>query len=372
MQIDGLGRAVRTAKTGFVNGVAGWNASGAVEYDKKGRTVKEGMTEFLQGDIQTLLESVPKMTSLFTYYEYDEKDRQIKTTLPDGSVQFARFEIKAGKSISYSTDPLGNVSVQESDSRGNIVRVAKSDKGGTQLTEVTYKYNAIGEMLNAYDAKGHPITAEYDLLGRRTVLESLDSGRQEFFYDECSNIVRENNSVLRESNKQFVIISDKYIEYLGKSETRVMSNKVGSRIYHRKYLGIIEKLNGFNYFIPLSSPKQKDYLQNGKIKNDSLITIYMKDSKRLYGTLRFNNMIPVPVSEIINYDLNAKGDLKYKLIIFNELYFVRQNKDKIEHTAKNLYEAKNNQDNQPDAQKPLLKMTLDFAQLEDLCLNFKK
>jgi len=33
-------------------------------------------------------------------------------------------------------------------------------------------------------------------------LESLDSGRQEFFYDESSNLVRENNSVLREQNKQ--------------------------------------------------------------------------------------------------------------------------------------------------------------------------
>ena len=69
VQIDGLGRAVRTAKTGFVNGVDGWNASGAVEYDEKGRVIKEGMTEFIQGDIQTLLESVPKMTSLFTVCE---------------------------------------------------------------------------------------------------------------------------------------------------------------------------------------------------------------------------------------------------------------------------------------------------------------
>ena len=32
LQIDGVGRAVRTAKTGFVEGVEGWNASGAVEY----------------------------------------------------------------------------------------------------------------------------------------------------------------------------------------------------------------------------------------------------------------------------------------------------------------------------------------------------
>ena len=202
LQIDGLGRAVRTAKTGFVNGVEGWNASGAVEYDEKGRVIKEGMTEFIQGDIQTLLESVPKMTSLFTAYEYDDKDRQIKTILPDGFIQFAEFEIKDSNSICYSTDPLGNVSVQETDSRGNIVRVAKKDKEGNLLTKVTYEYNAMGEMLKAFDAKQNPITVEYDLLGRRTALESLDSGRQEFFYDECSNLVRENNSVLRENNKQ--------------------------------------------------------------------------------------------------------------------------------------------------------------------------
>ena len=204
LQIDGLGRAVRTAKTGFVNGVEGWNASGAVEYDEKGRTVKEGMTEFIQGGIQTLLESVPKMTSLYTAYEYDEKDRQIKTILPDGSAQTNAFYIEENRLISETTDPLGNVSVQEADSRGNIVRVAKNDKDGKQMTEVTYRYNAMGEMLKAFDAKGHPITAEYDLLGRRTALESLDSGRQEFFYDECSNLVRENNSVLRENNKQIV------------------------------------------------------------------------------------------------------------------------------------------------------------------------
>ena len=204
LQIDGLGRAVRTAKTGFVNGVEGWNASGAVEYDSKGRTVKEGMTEFIQGDIQTLLESVPRMTSLFTSYEYDEKDRQIKTTLPDGSAQTNAFYIEENKLISETTDPLGNVSVQETDSHGNIVRVAKEDKDGNQLTQVTYRYNEMGEMLKAFDAKGHPITAEYDLLGRRTALESLDSGRQEFFYDECSNLVRENNSVLCENNKQIV------------------------------------------------------------------------------------------------------------------------------------------------------------------------
>ena len=91
LQIDGLGRSVRTAKTGFVNGVDGWNASGAVEYDEKGRTVKAGMTEFIAGDLESLLSSKPKMTDLFSSHEYDEKDRQIRTILPDGSVQENRF-----------------------------------------------------------------------------------------------------------------------------------------------------------------------------------------------------------------------------------------------------------------------------------------
>ena len=204
IQIDGLGRAVRTAKSGFVNGADGWNASGAVEYDSKGRAVKEGMTEFIQGDIQALLEAVPRMTSLYTAYEYDEKDRKAKTTLPDGSVQSAAFYIEENRLIAETTDPLGNVSVQETDSRGNIVRVAKKDVQGKLLTQATYRYNEMGEMLKAFDAKGNAVIAEYDLLGRRTALESKDSGRQEFFYDECSNLVRESSSVLRENNKQIV------------------------------------------------------------------------------------------------------------------------------------------------------------------------
>ena len=41
----------------------------------------------------------------------------------------------------------------------------------------------MGEMLEARAAKGHPIKAEYDMLGRRTALESPDEVRQEFVYD---------------------------------------------------------------------------------------------------------------------------------------------------------------------------------------------
>lgn len=57
-----------------------------------------------------------------------------------GEEQFAQFQIDGGNLISNATDPLGNVSTQTTDSRGNIILVAKADKDGKRLTKVTYKY----------------------------------------------------------------------------------------------------------------------------------------------------------------------------------------------------------------------------------------
>ena len=52
------------------------------------------MTEFIEGSLESLLSSKPKMTDLFSSYEYDEKDRQITTVLPDGSAQENWFYIE--------------------------------------------------------------------------------------------------------------------------------------------------------------------------------------------------------------------------------------------------------------------------------------
>ena len=317
LQVDGMGRAVRTAKTGFVNGADGWNVSGAVEHDAKGRASKEGMTEFIQGGMETLLESVPKMTSLFTAYEYHEKDRKARTVLPDGSVQSAAFYIEENRLITETADPLGNVSVQETDSRGNIVRASKKDAAGKPLTQATYRYNEMGEMLKAFDAKGNAVMAEYDLLGRRTALESKDSGRQEFFYDDCSNLVRENNSVLRESNKQIVYeydglnrlvridypdTEDTVYTYGGANDTSGASNRIlriddasGSLEYEYGRLGEVTKetrtlathLNGSRQTETAVMQYRSDYL--GRMQH----IVYPDGEKVSYGYDRGGQVVSV-------------------------------------------------------------------------------
>ena len=187
VQVDGLGRKVRSAKTGVVNGVEGWNASGAVVYDKKSRVIKEGMTEFIEGSLNDLLSKRPSMTEYYKKYEYDAKDRKIKTVLPDTEGKIVEYTVEylveesdvldECELVARTTDPLGNVSEQRTNAQGNIIRVSCEDEGEKELTNASYEYDVLGQMLNAFDAAKNPIGVEYDLLGRRTALQSLDGGR---------------------------------------------------------------------------------------------------------------------------------------------------------------------------------------------------
>jgi RHS repeat-associated protein len=52
-------------------------------------------------------------------------------------------------------------------------------------------------MLVAFDAAGNPLRVEYDLLGRKTALESADTGRYEYVYDMAGNLTEETNSELK-------------------------------------------------------------------------------------------------------------------------------------------------------------------------------
>ena len=203
VQIDGLGRKVKVAKFAEKtdqngNTYLGWNVSGAIEYDSKGRTIKEGQSYFSNTIDSISLVNEPLKLHYPTITEYDSFDRIIKTILPDESTQKTEYGIKNGKTYTLVTDPEGNKTKQEKDARENIVSVVRYDKFDKELTRTDYQYNVLGEMLEALDAQANPITIEYDMLGRKIVLESKDSGRKEYIYDEASNLIEETDSNLKE------------------------------------------------------------------------------------------------------------------------------------------------------------------------------
>ena len=137
-------------------------------------------------------------------------------------------------------------------------------------------------------------------------------------------------------------ISEEYISYISTVEKNVFSSKENDRNHTRKYLGIVYSINGYNYYIPLSSPKNSDYrMENGvqKIRGSivPIIRITSQSSSgelELKGTLKLSNMIPVPASELTLYDVEHEQDLFYKALIHKEMLFIRKNKNKIVQNAK--------------------------------------
>jgi protein AbiQ len=179
-------------------------------------------------------------------------------------------------------------------------------------------------------------------------------------------------------------ITDEYIDYLRKFEKKVFSNKQEDRLKERKYLGVILKVKKYNYFVPLSSPKDSDYKtdkntkeflfdNNGrKIIRKTVIPIMRIISKdingydELKGTLKFSNMIPVPECALVEYDVEKEKDENYKILILKELSFIFSNARKIINNGTKLYEQKIS-DNK---NIPYLRNTVDFLLLEEKCLIY--
>ena len=137
-------------------------------------------------------------------------------------------------------------------------------------------------------------------------------------------------------------ISDNYIKYLRKFDNKIYDNKEDSRTQTRKYLGVVLTVNGFNYYIPMSSPKKSDYLSYEKkiIRKDTKTIIRMHEGNHLYGTLRISNMIPTPITELEPYNISNENDIKYRDVILAELRFINNNSNKIIKYAKTVYNQK--------------------------------
>ena len=169
-------------------------------------------------------------------------------------------------------------------------------------------------------------------------------------------------------------VSDRYIEYLRKTHEHVFSNKIGERTHTRKYVGVALEMRGFHYFIPLSSPKASDYIQVGEKRSirKSIIPIIRMVSNegggdsKLLGTIKISNMIPVPPSELIPYELNAEPDMNYRNLVIKEIEFIRKNSGLIQKNAKILYTQKAI----GEQTARYIASTLDFASLESLCTQF--
>ena len=166
-------------------------------------------------------------------------------------------------------------------------------------------------------------------------------------------------------------ITDRYIKYLRKFDNKVYDNKEDNRKVTRKYLGIVLKINEVNYYIPMSSPKMRDY-KGCEIRKSIVPIIRIISNEEinnipvLKGTLRISNMIPVPDSELILYEPKNEKDKNYKILVEKELEFIDKNIKMIKKYASILYRQKiNNYD------VSYINNVVDFKLLEKKCKEYK-
>lgn len=161
----------------------------------------------------------------------------------------------------------------------------------------------------------------------------------------------------------FYTVDKNYIKYLRKFETHVSYNK--DEIGHaRPYLGIVLKIEGYKYFVPLYS--YKDHYKKYK-NNPSFFFVYDRKNKPL-AIIKFSAMIPVPkdinVTSLLEYN---KQDSKYKSLISAEYRYINSNKEEIYKRANKMYIAVTKHKN-----NFLKTIACNFKLLEEKCLEYKK
>jgi len=153
-------------------------------------------------------------------------------------------------------------------------------------------------------------------------------------------------------NLRICRIDDKYVRFLHGSDYRVQHNKDA----RRPYVGVVLLVGSYRYFVPLESPKPS----HRDLKPSVFI---LPIEKGRYGILGFNNMIPVPLSALISFDISAEPDPQYADLLRRQAAFFRSHEAEImSRAAKTYFRATSK-----TADEYFRKACCDFRKLEAAC-----
>lgn len=168
-------------------------------------------------------------------------------------------------------------------------------------------------------------------------------------------------------------VADKdFVSYLNSIDPKVENIDYGDNF--KPYFGVVTVINGFNYYIPISSAK----LKHSTMSNSrDFIKIHDPDDGKLIAVLNINNMIPIPDEYLIplKYDdvslykkfKNDTEKSKYIDLLRKELKEIKKITDKIKNNAEYLHE---NFKNKPT--NKLSQRCCNFLKLESSISNYKR
>jgi RHS repeat-associated protein len=194
--VDGLARVLQTKKDAALyagDGTADTEVmvvSGRVKFDAFGRTIRAlyPITE-PSGSPGTFNDKEDSEQP--TLSSYDVLNRIVSVTLPDMTVKTTSYGFandRHGK-LQFNTktiDANGNPTEQFADVKGRVTAVKNSL--GDQTVWTSFKYNPMGEQIEATDGLGYTTFSKYDNLGRRIERIHPDAGATIYRYDLAGNL----------------------------------------------------------------------------------------------------------------------------------------------------------------------------------------
>jgi RHS repeat-associated protein len=209
---DGLKRVVQTKKDAAVSPAAGTApsdvmvVSGRVVFDPFGRTVEQfyPVTEPLgqAGTFNPAFDTVQPTRSTF-----DVLDRVTSVTIPDNTTTSTSYDFapdRAGRTQFRTTviDGRGVRKEMFRDVRSLISTVNEFNNNGAQVLRTSYAYDPLKQITSVNDNNNNVTRVEYDLLGRRTAIDSPDAGRTAFVHDLADNLTAKQTANLKAAGQQ--------------------------------------------------------------------------------------------------------------------------------------------------------------------------
>ena len=157
-------------------------------------------------------------------------------------------------------------------------------------------------------------------------------------------------------NLRIYRVTDHYIRFLNGRDPKVQYNK-GAK---RPYVGVVFSFAGYQYFVPMESPKPN----HANIKPGKHI---IKLDSGKYGMLGFNNMIPVHKDALIDFDINAEPDVKYRELLKRQAALCNRMKaDILNHAQMTYFDVVQNKN------KFLVSISCNFKNLEKACKVYRR
>ena len=147
-----------------------------------------------------------------------------------------------------------------------------------------------------------------------------------------------------ENNKIcWYIVNKEYVKFLQKFDDKVQN--IDYNTSTKPYIGIVLSINEFEYYVPISSLKEKHYKMH---ENIDFIKIVNGDE--LLSVINLNNMIPIQKDNVIKLDYSMIekyicfnddiAKMKYIALLRKEISIINKRKDDIFKRAKKMYEIK--------------------------------